>query len=226
MERSSHFDLNREISQYLAQINAHHLLSRSEEDELTDHLMCEIESLEAVGLSTEEAFFLGQKRLGHTDLVQSEYQKAKPWSRVLQLFTLGLLFIFGIKFALNMIRIVSTACILLVSNYSEINLLEYGWLDLIFKSSVMLGALLVIALIIKKSLQRSVKVLWIIPLIFLISEIIGIIIIPYSYNLLETELFAKNQMHYSYIYFVFGIAAVIIACWGIWQNRKRIIQLA
>ena len=225
MERSSHFDLNREISRYLAQLNNQKLLSIAEEEELTDHLMCEIENLERMGLSTEEAFFLGQKRLGPVEMIHSEYKKAKPWKRLLQLFTIGMLFIFGLKFAQNLGQIISMGTILAFTNSYGVSLIDNGWIDLLVQLGVMLSTVLGVAFFIIKSLQNNVQVLWLIPVIFLISELIRPFAINPALITMNAEIFTAHHLNRQYVYLGLALVALCITCWGIWENRKRKIQL-
>jgi hypothetical protein len=75
METTTSFDLNQTISRWRENV-AHSPAFRNENlNELESHLRDSIAALQERGLSVEEAFLVGVKRLGKDDLLQKEYAK-------------------------------------------------------------------------------------------------------------------------------------------------------
>lgn len=69
------FDLETQIRSWSDHLRAHGNFTEADLSELESHLRDQIEDLEASGLSAEEAFLIGVKRLGNVDAISHEFAK-------------------------------------------------------------------------------------------------------------------------------------------------------
>ena len=69
------FDLNEQIIKWRSNLAQTETLANSDVDELESHLREEIEQLNGLKLSDEEAFLIAAHRLGSTDSLSAEYEK-------------------------------------------------------------------------------------------------------------------------------------------------------
>ena len=69
------FDLDRRVSEWEDRLRERGTLTNEDIVELESHLREEIETLARVGLSEEEAFIIGAKRIGESDRLSTEFAK-------------------------------------------------------------------------------------------------------------------------------------------------------
>jgi hypothetical protein len=69
------FDLNQQIAQWRQSLGQSESLVRSDLDELESHLRDQIDQLSLSGLSSEEAFWVAQRRIGNTANLPGEFAK-------------------------------------------------------------------------------------------------------------------------------------------------------
>jgi len=90
------FDLNIQISEWRASILQSESFSKDNVDELESHLCESISQLVQQGLSAEEAFWVGLRRLGDTKALAVEFSKVHPtpsWSKRWQWMLIGYLIV-------------------------------------------------------------------------------------------------------------------------------------
>jgi len=88
------FDLDDALADWRQSLAASDCCREEDLDELESHLREEREALSNVGLSGEEAFLIGTRRLGSTDALAREFAKASPahaWSHRLCWIASGIL---------------------------------------------------------------------------------------------------------------------------------------
>jgi len=92
---TSNFDLGQSIAKYVQRVADQGSLTGSDAAELSSHLMDATDDLQRGGLSQEEAFMIGCKRLGDEQLLDAEYSKVntsvktnKIWAYLLLGFNL------------------------------------------------------------------------------------------------------------------------------------------
>ncbi|MFK7920956.1 MAG: hypothetical protein AB8H47_03320 [Bacteroidia bacterium] len=172
MEQSAEFDLDLAVQQFLNSYNPSGILSKTDRDELFDHLHTEINVLEDSGLTAEEAFMISQKRMGEATVISAEYQKAKPWARFIQLFAFASILLLGLKLIFNLVRIVSLSSTVLISEFSTTELAAYlQWGDIPLQLFSLIAAFGVGAFILKRMDSARLKDLWPVPMIYLLSEV-------------------------------------------------------
>ena len=71
------FDLNQAVVQWRSELRSGPNVQRADLDELESHLRDTIESLEASGLDSEEAFCVARHRIGDVPSIQAEFRKVK-----------------------------------------------------------------------------------------------------------------------------------------------------
>lgn len=227
MERRTSFNVNLALDQYFSQLNQSHQLSKEEEDELADHILSEVKDLEEAGLTPEEAFIIGQKRLGHTEILATEYQKARPWSRIIQLIASAIVFIFGYKMIFNLIQIFSVSMLLGLSRFTDINIESYMvWGDLALQIAVFLGAICLGAFFMKRLIVRNLKYFWPIPVVYFLSEIAKAAISILSTGLVAMDIYGVNILNGRYIQLASILIMVIASLWIIFKNKEQVIKLA
>jgi hypothetical protein len=80
MEHKTRFDLNGAIANWRQNLAAHETFDAQTLRELESHLREAIDELSAKGLPPEEAFWLATRRIGATESLATEFQKANPLS--------------------------------------------------------------------------------------------------------------------------------------------------
>ena len=75
METTTPFDLNRAIQRWRENLAQSPVFQRENLDELEAHLRDAVAALQASGLSAEESFLIGMKRIGANDSLEKEYGK-------------------------------------------------------------------------------------------------------------------------------------------------------
>ena len=209
MEQTTEFDLELALKHYLNTLNSNGILSKMDQDELLDHLYSEIETLEDSGLSTEEAFIISQTRLGDTKVIKSEYHKAKPWTRVIQLLLSTIMLGFFIKLILNLVNIFSLPAPLILNKLSIVDMNLYlEWGDLGVKIGLLIISLGIGAVFLKKMVSARLKDLWVIPVLFVISEIVSRAMFMFFIPIMEpstTGTIIVNSAYISYGIVLFGL---------------------
>jgi len=76
---TKHFDLQREINNYLNKLMLNGNLTNSDEMEIESHIKDGVDSLTKTGLSEEEGFLIAVKRMGNTEILSEEYNKINPF---------------------------------------------------------------------------------------------------------------------------------------------------
>jgi hypothetical protein len=106
------FDLNKSLRDWQQQLRQGEGCSHDNIDELEEHLREEMEGLTQVGLSREEAFLLGTRRLGNIDFLNDEFGKVNTrfvWLNRLRWMASGVLICLGASTAEAAFRRVLTA---------------------------------------------------------------------------------------------------------------------
>ncbi len=75
LEFDQDFDLDREVTAWCRAVHPYGWNRRARREELADHLYCEIERLQAAGLSQQAAFRAATTQLGEVAELQSEHTK-------------------------------------------------------------------------------------------------------------------------------------------------------
>ncbi len=78
METTTTFDLNQAIHNWRENLGTSPALRGENIDELESHLRDSVAGLEARGLSAEEAFMVGVRRIGKLDALETEFGKVNP----------------------------------------------------------------------------------------------------------------------------------------------------
>ncbi|MBN2030089.1 hypothetical protein JW824_07560 [bacterium] len=81
------FDIDQKIKNWKGYLNSHGSFLPEDLEELETHLRDEIEVLQDSGLDVEEAYFIGIKRLGKSDVLSREFYKINAQSLWKHLFT-------------------------------------------------------------------------------------------------------------------------------------------
>jgi len=199
------------------------MLSQSEQDELTDHLYLETEALQEQGLSIEEAFLISEKRLGKVEMIEEEYQKAKPWTHFLQFLIPGMLTLLSLKIIFNLVSISSLSAAALVSHFSWLDLTTYiQWGDLALQS-VGTGCFVGMAAFwIKNQWGNSSSYLWLLPLFFLLTELLQFAILRYATEtFLSLPLLGAIKLHAAYVYAGFIGLGVMFSTWVLFRFRGK-----
>jgi hypothetical protein len=75
-------DVEKRIEQWRVDLAGSECLGRAEVQELESHLREEIQNLRTAGLSDEEAFLVGRRRLGDRAALEQEFAKVNPHRRL------------------------------------------------------------------------------------------------------------------------------------------------
>lgn len=226
MEQSTKFNLNLALNHYLNALNSNRIISRAEQDELYDHLYSETETLQKLGLTPEESFMISQKRFGKAELINSEFQKAKPWARVVQFLSTAIIFVFGIRLIFNLVSITSISTTIILSKFSTFDIPNYlKWGDLGLQAMSLIVSLMIAMILLKKTLEGKARNLWLIPITFLLSEIIRMFMLSFFASTIMTpSTFGRISLNSGYIYFGITLIGVIFSCLILARNRKLTVQ--
>ncbi|MEM6348330.1 MAG: permease prefix domain 1-containing protein [Bacteroidota bacterium] len=227
MEQSSEFDLDLAIQHQLDAYNAQGMLSPIDRDELLDHLYEQTQDLMRQGLSTEEAFLISQKRLGTAEVLSSEYQKARPWTRLVQFFAFAIIFLFGLKMMLNLMQIVSLSASVLVNQFLPEQLsLFLEWGDVSLQIASIIIALVVASRLIKRISASKLKNLWPVLLTYLISEIARFTMVMIATQNLGITSYSQLSINLSYMMWGMRAIGMLFVLGMLIRHRNLSLQLA
>lgn len=227
MEQSTEFNLEANLSDYLRELNTNRIISVEEQDELFDHLSCEIEALRDTGLSTEESFLISRKRLGEPTVLSSEYQKAKPWTRTVQFVVSAVVFVLGLKAIFNMMTITSLSVTGLLTQVPIIDMEVFKtWGDIVLQISCLVVCLFGMTILVRKVVTDRGIFTWLFPVIFLASEGVKLAITTYSASVigLGPELFGSSMMHSGLITLGLTILGAIGTAWWLFKTRRLRVE--
>ncbi|MEO0473405.1 MAG: hypothetical protein AAF206_27585, partial [Bacteroidota bacterium] len=210
----------------LEKIHARGILSEMDRDELYDHLLTEIEHLQAAGLATEEAFMIGTRRLGQTDMIHEEYVKAKPHTKIIQLLVGALAVLFGVKIVLNITAMASFSGLLLAKQFPVSFQGWYaGWGDLSLQIVSLLVAGILVVLFLRNALHKKLIHLWPLPVGFLLSEALHRFMVFLSVPDISPAAIGSSHYHFSIVIAGFSVLAVVACLWMMMRNRQLRLQL-
>jgi hypothetical protein len=141
METNPKFSLDAQIDQWRDRLTATAPLRPEDAAELENHLREAVGDLRKRGLSPEESFLIGTRRLGHWDQLAEEYAKVSAGSvwpgRVLWMLAGVLLFL-----AASSLSSIASSLVLIASSPLPVSGFAAGWFGLAVSWSVLLGVLL------------------------------------------------------------------------------------
>ncbi|MEL6590906.1 MAG: hypothetical protein AAFQ68_12530 [Bacteroidota bacterium] len=227
MESKNEFDVSLAIERYVGSLCSSAHLSETDFVELSDHLHNEVEDLQQLGLSAEEALMVGQKRLGTPKLLRDEYAKARPWRSILPLLVPAIVIFFGIKSIFNLMKIVGMSSFATLAPLMPDSLTaQWQWIDLALQGGVFVLAIALGAKMIRRYLNGTLFALWPIPLVFLFSEL-GI----WATQFLTVPMISPANMgliylNSSYLYLGLSFLAIVLTMGIILRHRDLRYQLA
>lgn len=228
MEQSTEFNLEANLSEYLKELNTHRTISIEEQDELFDHLSCEIEALRDTGLSTEESFLISKKRLGEPTVLSTEYQKANPWRRTIQFVVSAVVFVLGLKSIFNMMTITSLSVTGLLTQIPLIDMEVFqSWGDIVLQISCLAVCLFAMGILVRKVVTDRGNFTWLFPVIFLASEGVKLAINGFTASIIGVgpELFGSS-MHHSYLIILsLTILAGVGSAWWLFKTRRLRVEV-
>lgn len=227
MEQSTEFNLESNLSDYLRELNTNRIISMEEQDELFDHMSCEIEDLRNTGLSTEESFLISRKRLGEPTLLSSEYQKAKPWTRTIQFLVSSVVFVLGLKAIFNMMTITSLSVTGLLTKFPFMDMQAFqGWGDIGLQISCLVVCLFGMTILVRKVVTDRGIFTWLFPVIFLASEAVKLAVSTYSASVigLGPELFGSSMLHSRIIMLGLTVLGAIGTAWLLFKTRRLRVE--
>src|ERR1017187_1538596 len=137
MENSNSFDLNPAIQQWRENLAQSSAFRGENLNELESHLRDSIATLQACGLSTEEAFLSATRRVGKGDALEMEFAKVNAgtvWRvRVFWMLAGMLVFALGADLAA-----VASGTFMLAGSWMGINGLALGWMGVAGQCTIFL----------------------------------------------------------------------------------------
>ncbi len=227
MEQSTEFNLESNLSDYLRELNTNRIISMEEQDELFDHMSCEIEALRDTGLSTEESFLISRKRLGEPTLLSSEYQKAKPWTRTIQFLVSAVVFVLGLKAIFNMMTITSMSVIGLLTKFPFMDMQAFqGWGDIVLQISCLAVCLFAMTILVRKVVTDRGVFTWLFPVIFLASEGVKLAVLGYTASVLGIGPYeVGSSMHHSHLIILsLTLLAGVGTAWWLFKTRRLRVE--
>lgn len=228
MEQSTEFNLEANLSEYLRELNTHRIISVEEQDELYDHLSCEIEALRDTGLSTEESFLISKKRLGEPTVLSKEYQKATPWRRTIQFVVSAVVFVLGLKSIFNMMTITSLSVTGLLTQIPLIDMEVFqSWGDIVLQISCLAVCLFAMGILVRKIVTDRGIFTWLFPVIFLASEGVKFAINGFTASIIGVgpELFGSSMVHSHLIILGLTVLGAIGSAWWLFKTRRLRVEL-
>ena len=221
MGQATEFNLEKALEDFISTVNSGNLLSETDKDELRDHLTLEFSSLTELGLTEEEAFLISLKRFGYAELVQAEYQKAKPGKRIFQLLVFSIVAIFSIKTVLNIMTISSLSVAVIVQ---KLSLIDFGlyikWGDVGVQVLTLFMAILIGFIVLQRADLSRIKNLWPIPVAFISSELLRVFMFYYSIPVIDVSSIGSIQLHYSLIVAGMATLGVLASSWMMYKHQN------
>lgn len=226
MESKNEFDLSLAIERYVNKLCSSAHLSETDFVELSDHLHNEVEDLQQLGLSAEEALMVGQKRLGTPKLLRDEYAKARPWRSLVPLMVPALVIFFGIKSIFNLMKIVGMSSFATLAPLMPDSLIaQWQWIDLALQGGIFVLAIAMGVKMIRRYLNGTLFALWPIPLVFLFSEL-GIWATQFlTVPMISPANVGLIYLNASYLYLGLSFLAIELAMGIILRHRDLRYQL-
>lgn len=223
MHSPDRFNLTEALEVYLCQIDRQGLLSGDEREEITDHLLTEMEMLQENDLSEREAFTLATRQFGPSELISLEYQRVKPQYNIRKAIIAAALFLFLFVFLAGSLYALSSVVWKLSREFALSTTAE-KYLDIGLKVIFIFGS---IAYLWWRFNRRSTPKTWEMILI----PILGLTA-PFFNNILNY--FLSNTGHISYSTLLSGhwnsyiilsilLAGILIVCYRLvlkWHNSR------
>jgi len=235
MESTNSFDLDAAIGQYISQVDSAEILSEEEKDQIYDHFRNEAASLQGSGLNTEESFFVAKMRFGDSSTIQKEFARVKPWNSFLQIISIAVVLVMGIKLILNVAQAISFLVVLALKELSNNSIKAYLNIGDWIVQGFLITILFYLGYSLVKVRVKHIKHLWPIPVMFILSEGISRIVLYTIFN--DRDFTAKSTLYESsdgyifylnsvYIYAIVIGATIIASLWVIYRNRNQRIEFA
>lgn len=198
MEQPGKFNLRLKIASFIDDINYDKVMNKTDQDELSDHFYSEIEGLKKAGLNDREAFEVCRLRFGDVDLIEQEYQKARPRKSLLGKLFIGATFFFGFQFVTSLFRIINSSILVFIYKNYELNIDA-----IILYPSIAIASMSIVAPLayyIFKKFRHKTSLLWTIPILSSVVFVGERMLIPLYSFLLSGRFLGDIMLNQSYTY--------------------------